>query len=176
VVNKKEEPARLDSNSNSSQGNEAKATGGVTFTIKSPKKPINTKKRKNTSDFVQMAEKQEPPARKVNKLSLSKRGNRIPIPGNSFTNSDGMIPSLAHAGSNLEQVFSFGDSSDDQDHERNQSRSGDVKGEASAGLRVNHNQHMTDADFSGGQILHSDSTNPRGLKLMFGQLNAGERI
>jgi hypothetical protein len=115
-----------------------------------------------------MVEKQETTARKAHKLSLSKRGNRIPIPSNSFSNSDGMIPSLAHAGSNLQQEYSFGDSSDDQDHDRNKSRSGDVKGEASVGLRVNHNQHMTDADFSGGLMLHSNSTNPRGLKLMFG--------
>ncbi len=79
-----------------------------------------------------MVEKQEPTARKANKLSLSKRGNRIPIPGNSFSNSDGMIPSLAHAGYNLQQEYSFGDSSDDQDHVRNQN--GDEKGEASAGL------------------------------------------
>jgi hypothetical protein len=39
------------------------------------------------------------------KLTLSKRGNRIPIPGNSFTNSDGIFHSLAHTGSNLKQDF-----------------------------------------------------------------------
>jgi len=156
VVNKKEEPTKLDS----SQSNESIAAGVFTVTMKKPKQP--TKKRKNTSDFVTMAQKQMPPARKPNKLSLRKRGNGIPIPGDSLTNRDEMIPSLAHASSNIDQEFSFGDSSDE--------------GEASAGLRVNHNQHMTDADVSGGLTLQSNSTNPRGLKLMFGQLNAGERI
>ena len=43
-------------------------------------------------------------------------------------------------------------------------------------LRVNYNQHMTDADYDGGLVLQSNSTNPRGLKRMFSQLNAGERI
>ena len=43
-------------------------------------------------------------------------------------------------------------------------------------LRVNYNQHMTDVDYDGGLVLQSNSTNPRGLKRMFSQLNAGERI
>eukprot|EP01083_Nonionella_stella_P272482 924034_1 len=40
-------------------------------------------------------------------------------------------------------------------------------------LRVNHNQVMTDADYDGGEVLHSNTSNPRGLKRMFSQLNAG---
>mmetsp|Transcript_20602 Transcript_20602/g.31289 ORF Transcript_20602/g.31289 Transcript_20602/m.31289 type:complete len:546 (-) Transcript_20602:33-1670(-) len=43
-------------------------------------------------------------------------------------------------------------------------------------LRVNHNQVMTDADYDGGEVLHSNTSNPRGLKRMFSQLNAGARI
>ena len=43
-------------------------------------------------------------------------------------------------------------------------------------LRVNHNQVMTDADYDGGEVLHSTTSNPRGLKRMFSQLNAGARI
>mmetsp|Transcript_25044 Transcript_25044/g.37455 ORF Transcript_25044/g.37455 Transcript_25044/m.37455 type:complete len:312 (+) Transcript_25044:112-1047(+) len=43
-------------------------------------------------------------------------------------------------------------------------------------LRVNYCQHLTSSDMDGGEVIHSSSTNPRGLKRMFSLLNAGERI
>lgn len=43
-------------------------------------------------------------------------------------------------------------------------------------LRVNYTQVLTTADYDGGEVIESTSTNPRDLKRMFAQLNNGERI
>jgi hypothetical protein len=43
-------------------------------------------------------------------------------------------------------------------------------------LRVNFTQVLTAADYDGGEVIDSTSTNPRDLKRMFAQLNNGERI
>jgi hypothetical protein len=43
-------------------------------------------------------------------------------------------------------------------------------------LRVNHHQCMTEEDYTGGIMIESNSTNPRGLHRLFHKLNAGERI
>jgi hypothetical protein len=43
-------------------------------------------------------------------------------------------------------------------------------------LRVNYTQVLTNADYDGGEVIESTSTNPRDLKRMFAQLNNGERI
>ena len=43
-------------------------------------------------------------------------------------------------------------------------------------LRVNYTQVLTSADYDGGEVIESTSTNPRDLKRMFAQLNNGERI
>jgi hypothetical protein len=49
-----------------------------------------------------------------------------------------------------------------------------VKGDNS--LRINHNLILTDADYDGGEVIAPSYTSPRGLKGLFTQLNAGQRI
>jgi hypothetical protein len=43
-------------------------------------------------------------------------------------------------------------------------------------LRINHHLILTDADYDGGEVITPSYTSPRGLKGMFTQLNAGQRI
>ena len=116
------------------------------------------RKRRSTSDFVQIVEKQ--PQR--SKLSQTKNRNR-PF-GTPIT-----IPKMPSVYQSLALEYNR-----DQDVASDSSRI-TVAG-ADNELRVNYNQHMTDADYDGGLVLQSNSTNPRGLKRMFSQLNAGERI
>jgi hypothetical protein len=157
-----------------------KAARRNVVTEKNGMKP--TKKQRSTSELVQMAQNQAAvePSRKPSKLSLSKRGNRIHIPGHASIMTDNLNANgsnvtqeaMKGAGSHHQHYSAFSGISD----ERYDSQTENGNHNDNGNLRVNYNQHMTDEDYDGGLTLQSNSTNPRGLRLMFGQLNAGKRI
>ena len=157
-----------------------KAARRNVVTEKNGMKP--TKKQRSTSELVQMAQNQADvePSRKPSKLSLSKRGNRIHIPGHASIMTDNLNANgsnvtqeaMKGAGSHHQHYSAFSGISD----ERYDSQTENGNHNDNGNLRVNYNQHMTDEDYDGGLTLQSNSTNPRGLRLMFGQLNAGKRI
>ncbi len=114
------------------------------------------RKSRTTSDLIQMARKQPPQS----KLSQTKNCRIFLESSSMFFENKNQSLDLEYENSNRGIL----------DDDAPQTPGPD------SGLRVNYNQHMTDADYDGGLVLQSNSTNPRGLKRMFSQLNAGERI
>ena len=115
------------------------------------------RKRRSTTELVQMVKKQ--PHR--SKLSTGKNRSRAAAP--TKVSAPTMPPAM------YEKETPPGNDHSEALGSTKSSSGGDE-------LRVNYNQHMTDADYDGGLVLQSNSTNPRGLKRMLSQLNAGERI
>ena len=134
--------------------------------------------------------------RKTSKLSLSQRKRRkpsstttpVPPPTHSFLALDpsstgteqlsSSSPSSKRTMPRLEQrreVFPLDSfpSGEDSDADANAEDSAAL---SPSSLRVNYNQHLMDADAFGGELITSNTTNPRGLKVMLSKLNAGRRI
>jgi hypothetical protein len=52
-----------------------------------------------------------------------------------------------------------------------------VQNKKSRGLRINPNLILTDADYTGGEVIQpTPFDSPRGLKILFSQMNSGKRI
>ncbi|GFH61233.1 predicted protein [Chaetoceros tenuissimus] len=130
--------------------------------------PVHAKKRMRTSELVQMIENTAQTVKKASKLKLKKRIAPISLETQSSTRMNCGAPQQFSPSRNMEQVIPQSLLKDENDVSMEQPDP--------YSPRINYNQHLTEEDYDGGLILESHSTNPRGLKRMFSQLNAGERI
>ena len=130
--------------------------------------PVHAKKRMRTSDLVQMVENTSQTVKKASKLKLKKRIAPISLETQSSTRMNSGARQQFSPSRSMEQGVPQSLLKDENDVNMEQPDP--------YSPRINYNQHLTEEDYDGGLILESHSTNPRGLKRMFSQLNAGERI
>ena len=130
--------------------------------------PVHAKKRMRTSELVQMVENTSQTVKKASKLKLKKRIAPISLETQSSTRMNSGAPQQFSPSRNMVQGVPQSLLKDENDVNKEQADP--------YSPRINYNQHLTEEDYDGGLILESHSTNPRGLKRMFSQLNAGERI